>query len=195
MQSRRLAGSGGVLMTGDSGPHAVSPEIITGIAPENILQGDEEVILLIKPSLVYIFYTSFVFVLVAMMMGVAAAQLTRNGSIGIGPPTVAFITVLAVIGRLIWALLVWTSHIYMLTNQRIVTIKGVINVHMFQTQLRKVQKTELYRPIGQRIFLTGTVGFATAAAAGTVDSTWVMIARPVETHRRIVEAIQRAQSK
>jgi len=180
-------------MTGDSGAHAVTPEIITGIAPENILQGDEEVILLIKPSLFYIFYTSFVFVLVALMMGVAAAQVTRYGNLGIGPPTVAFATVLAVVGRLIWALLVWTSHIYMLTNQRIVTIKGVINVHMFQTQLRKVQKTDVYRPIAQRIFLTGTLGFSTAAAAGSADSTWVMIARPMETHRRIVEEIQRTR--
>ena len=50
-------------------------------------------------------------------------------------------------------------------------------------------------PILQRLVGTGTIGFATAAAAGDVESTWIMIARPGETHARVVEAIHRAQSK
>lgn len=190
-------GAGGMWMAGESGQNAVTPEMISGIAPEHILQDDEIVLMLVKPSLFFIFYTSIVFVLVALMMGVAAEQLTHAGGLGgyIGPTEVALITVLAVVGRLVWALLVWTSHIYMLTNLRVVTIKGVINVHMFQSQLRKIQKTEIFRPLGQRIFWTGTVGFSTAAAAGTVDSTWVMLSHPVETHQRIVAAISKAQGK
>ena len=74
----------------------------------------------------------------------------------------------------------------------ILTIKGVINVHMFQAPLREIQKTEVYRPLGQRLFGTGTIAFSTAAAAATVDSTWVMIARPVEVHEQVVAAIHKA---
>ncbi len=195
--ARRSLGT--LLMSGESGggPGAVTPEMISAIAPQNILQEDEIVLMLVKPSLFFIFYTSFTFVLVALMMGVAAGQVTRTGALGgyFAPSTVALVTMLICVGRLIWALLVWTSHIYMLTNLRVVTIKGVINVHMFQAQLRKIQKTELFRPIGQRIFFTGTVGFSTAAAAGTVDSTWVMLPHPVETHQRIARAIDEAQAK
>jgi hypothetical protein len=81
----------------------------------------------------------------------------------------------------------------MLTNRRILTIKCVINVYMFQAQLRKIQKMELYRPLGQRLFLTGTIGFSTAAAAGAAESTWVMIARPQEIHEQIMAAIHKSR--
>ncbi len=80
----------------------------------------------------------------------------------------------------------------MLTNKRVVTIKGVINVNMFQANLRKIQRTQLYQPWQLRLFGTGTIGFATAAT-NDFDSTWVMIARPLATHEQIVAAINKAQ--
>ena len=60
-------------------------------------------------------------------------------------------------------MLVWTSHTYMLTNQRVVTIKGVLNTTMYQAHLKKIQRTVLYRPFYLRLLGIGTVGFATAA--------------------------------
>ena len=56
---------------------------------------------------------------------------------GLSPNVVGLVMVLVCLGRLMWALLVWTSHVYMLTNRRIVTIKGVINVSMFQARCGK----------------------------------------------------------
>jgi uncharacterized membrane protein YdbT with pleckstrin-like domain len=178
------------------GAGAVTPELVRAMVPEEILQEDEIVLLLTKPSLFYLFYTSIVFVGVTLAVGAMASQsLWLTTATPLTQSTIALVVVLLCVGRFMWALLVWTSHIYMLTNRRIVTIKGVINVHMFQAQLRKIQKTELYRPLGQRLFGTGTIGFYTAASADFVDSTWVMIARPIETHEQIVAAIHKAQSK
>jgi uncharacterized membrane protein YdbT with pleckstrin-like domain len=174
----------------------VAPELVSAMVPQEILQEDEVVLVLTKPSLFHIFYTSFFFIAATLLLGALAAQsswLTTNTEVSSRLITLAMVLLCG--GRLVWALLVWTSHIYMLTNRRIVTIKGVINVHMFQAQLRKIQKTELYRPIGMRFFGAGTVGFSTAAAAGNVESTWVMIGRPVETHEQIVAAINRGQPK
>jgi uncharacterized membrane protein YdbT with pleckstrin-like domain len=191
MTTGDASGSGG----GGTGG-AISPELVSTMVPRQILQDDEIVLVLTKPSLFFIFYESVFFVAVALMLGVLAVQLPWiSSSIYFPPRLVALVTVLACVGRLVWALLVWTSHIYMLTNLRVVTIKGVINVHMFQTQLRRISKTEVYRPLGQRIFATGTIGIATAAAAGQVDSTWVMISRPEETHEQIVAAINKSHPK
>ena len=178
------------------GAGAVAPELVHAMVPEKILQEDEIVLLLTKPSLFFIFYTSCLFVAVTLVLGTLVAHSAwLLTSTGLSSSLVGLTVVLLCIGRLIWALLVWTSHIYMLTNRRILTIKGVINVHMFQASLRKIQKTELYRPLGQRLFSTGTIAFSTAAAAATVDSTWVMIARPIEVHEQVVAAIHKAQSK
>jgi uncharacterized membrane protein YdbT with pleckstrin-like domain len=164
--------------------------MIAAVVPEHVLQGDEIVLLLAKPSLWFILFTSFRFILTTFLLGLLAVQFTDY--LGVAPNSIAFLTVLLCLGRLIWALLVWTSHTYMLTNQRIVTIKGVINVDMYQATLRKIQRTTLYQPWLLRLFSTGTIGFATAATTD-FDSTWFMIARPLHTHEAIVAAINKVQ--
>src|SRR6185312_13198514 len=126
-----------VLMSNDSagggGEAALHQELVSQMTPEQILQEDEVVLLLTKPSVLYIFYSSFRMVLGTLMLGILAARMIwASPDDYFTPRSIAAITVLICLGRLIWALLVWTSHTYMLTNQRIVTIKGVINVHMFQ---------------------------------------------------------------
>ncbi len=182
-------------MSEDSGL-AIPNELVSSIVPEQILHEDEIVLLLTKPSILFIIYSSFFFVLGTLVLGIILAQFTQlRPNAYFTANTVAFVTVLVCIGRLIWALLVWTSHIYMLTNLRIVTIKGVLNVHIFQTQLRKIQKTDLFRPLVQRILGTGTIAFSTAAVGGNSswDSTWFMIARPLETHEQVVAAINKSR--
>jgi len=171
----------------------VSRELVASVVPEQILHDDEVVLILTKPSLWFIVFTSFRFILTVFLLGVLAVRVSQLAAYAVvSPPTIALITVVLCLGRLVWALLVWTSHTYMLTNQRVVTIKGVINVNMFQAHLRKIQRTTLYQPLLLRLFSTGTIGIATATTAA-FDSTWVMIARPLETHEQIVAAINKAQ--
>ena len=171
-------------------PQAVTPVFVGAMVPAQILQEDEIVLVLTKPSLFYIFYSSFPFVPAVLLLGLVLGRIaTADGFLT--PRLTAWTTAFLCVSRLIWALLVWTSHIYMLTNRRLVTIKGVVNVHMFQAPLRKLQKTEVYRPLGQRIFGAGTIGFSTAA--GGAESTWVMVNRPLEINEQIVAAINKAK--
>jgi uncharacterized membrane protein YdbT with pleckstrin-like domain len=177
----------------NSGPDAVSPELVQAMVPQQMLHEDEVVLLLTKPSLFFIIFDSALFVAVALIVGSIGAQLAV-GSEHVSPRLVATASGIACIARLVWSLLVWSSHVYMLTNHRVVTVKGVLNVHVFQAPLRKIQKTELYRPLLQRLVGTGTIGFATAAASG-IESTWVMLARPIETHEKVVAAINKMSSR
>jgi uncharacterized membrane protein YdbT with pleckstrin-like domain len=171
----------------------IAPAYLAAGVPEELLHGDEVVLILTKPSLWFILLTSFRFMVTTVLLGVLAVQLLAMPSINyVSPPVVAAITVLICLGRLVWAILVWTSHIYMLTDRRIVTIKGVVNVNMVQVSLRKVQRTELYRPWIFRILGIGTIGVATAAT-NTLDATWVMIGRPILTHEQMVAAIHKVQ--
>ncbi len=72
------------------------------------------------------------------------------------------------------------QYIY-ICDQRIVTIKVVLNVAIFQA----THENSTHHPLPaavQRIFgLRGTIGFATAAAVSSFDSTWVMIPHPNQT--------------
>jgi hypothetical protein len=175
-------------MADDSAAADMSGAVIAGL-PAGTLHQDETILLLTKPSILFIFITSFRFVLTVLLF----ALLLVNVAPSINSRSVSLAATVIVLGRLIWALLVWTSHIYILTDQRIITIKGVLNVAIFQATLRKMQRTTLYKPLYQRVFGLGTIGFATAAAVTNFDSTWLMIPRPHQTHEQIVAAISRVQ--
>lgn len=181
-------------MSEDSAAGRVVPrEIVASVLPATMLHDDEVVLLLIKPSLWFIFLTSLRFMVLVLLVAMLVVRFMTPGGWGFfSPRQAAVLTTVVVMGRLVWGLLVWTSHIYLLTNQRIVTIKGVINVAIFQTNLRKVQRTSLFRPWYERIFGLGTVGFATAATY-EFDSTWVMIGSPLEVHEQVVAAIRKVQ--
>lgn len=175
-----------VLRTSDGG-EAVSPRLIASVVPPSVLQEDEIVLLLVKPSLWFIVLSSLRFILIVLLLAVLTVRLLDVFFVA---QQVAVGAVLLVTGRLVWALLVWTSHIYLLTNRRIVTIKGVVNLAIYQASLRKIQRTTLYRPLIERLLGIGTIGFATAATT-EFDSTWIMIPKPLQTHEQIVAAIQR----
>lgn len=179
--------------TEDSASKPVNQELVAGVLPPAILQQDEIVLLLVKPSLWFILITSVRFILLTMLVGILLVQIFQhNPEPYLSSQSLATMAVLAALGRLLWALCVWTSHIYLLTNQRIVTIKGVVNVTIYQAHLRKIQQTVLYRPLLERLLGIGTLGFATAASAGDPDSTWVMIPRPRATQEQIAAAIEKA---
>src|SRR3982751_4014029 len=77
-----------------SGGTALPTELVGTVVPEQILHDDEVVLLLAKPSLLFIPYTSFLFCLGALMLGVLCAQLTLYTS-AFSPYSVALLTVLA----------------------------------------------------------------------------------------------------
>ncbi len=84
-----------------------------------ILQEDEIVLVLTKPSLWFIVFTSVRFLLLTVMLGVLVVRVGQYWStLYVAPPTVALVAVVICLGRLVWARLVWTSHIYMLTDRR-----------------------------------------------------------------------------
>ena len=172
---------------------AVSHELAAAVLPHDMLHGDEIILLLTKPSPLFICLTSFRFIVTVVLLAVLAVRLQGQLSSNfVTPNNLGITAALLSLGRLIWGLLVWTSHTYMLTNQRIVTIKGVLNVAVVTLNLRKVQRTNLYRPFWMRLFGLGTIGIATAATE-TLDATWVLVSRPIETHEAIVAAIRKVQ--
>jgi membrane protein YdbS with pleckstrin-like domain len=180
--------AGRVMSEDASGP--LAPELAARVLPQEMLHDDEVVLILTKPSLWFVLLTSFRFILATVLLGVLAVRF--QSQVNLSAQTIGAVTALVCVGRLFWAMLVWSSHTYMLTNQRIVTIKGVLNTTMTQAHLRKVQRTVLYRPLYLKFFGIGTVGIGTAATTD-FEATWVMIARPLPTHEAIVAAIRKAQ--
>jgi hypothetical protein len=82
------------------------------------------------------------------------------------------------------------SRTYVLTDRRIIRIKGVLRVEVFQTELKHLQHTEVLVSIRERLFALGTISFSTAGT-GFPEAYWLMLRRPYAVHQRILQAINR----
>ena len=158
--------------------------------PGELLQPSEIIILLLKPSPL--------FILLAPLKTLAVIAVATLGAIGVNDYFLLGVTRrdillagLALIGlRLFWQFLEWLSRVYVLTDQRVIRVRGVLRVSVFESPLERIQHTETFFSIRERLFALGTLGFATAGT-GVIEAAWQMIANPLEVHQTVVRTIRR----
>jgi hypothetical protein len=66
----------------------------------------------------------------------------------------------------------------------------VIRVQVFEAPLKKIQHTQAVFSLRERFFGLGTIMFFTAGT-GLAEAAWVMLARPLEVHKKVVAALHR----
>lgn len=160
------------------------------LVPAHLLDGDEIVIFAIKPSPWYILIVSLKWI----VAGVFLALLAGNQSVPVVSRWYLYQLAFWLTGaRLAWATLDWVSRLYVLTNRRVMRIRGVFNVELFECGLDRLQNTYLNLSISERITHTGTLTFQTAGTAASAS--WRIIARPLEVHEKLREAIRRSKNR
>ena len=159
--------------------------------PVHLLDGDEIVIFTVKPSLWFILFRSFRWLLFGGAMIGLAPWLERASSL-LEARVIVQIGIVVAGGRVGFAVLQWVSRLYVLTNRRIMRLRGILNVDLFECRLTKIQNTHLRFAWYERITGLGSIFFATAGTGG-VEASWINIDHPLELHERIRSAIHRAQ--
>lgn len=164
---------------------------IAALLPAQLLQPSEIIILLIKPSPWYILLSSLGFLTGVIILAAILLSLQSRGML---PWIARNDLILAAAGacgvRLFWQFLEWLSRIYVLTDQRVIRLAGVVRVQIFEAQLKNIQHTQTVFSLRERIFHLGTIAFATSGTAG-IEAAWVMVNHPLEVHRTVVETISR----
>ena len=171
-------------------PDATEPVDHAGIVPEQLLQPNEIIILCLKPSAWFIILASLRELFIVGGFFIVAMVLQHHDQLIISRRDVIIIFIVLLALILFWRFLDWLARVYILTDRRIVRIKGVLRVQVFETQLKQIQHTDTIFTLRERLFGLGSIGFATAGT-GVVDAYWLMLANPLEVHRRVVQAINR----
>ena len=163
----------------------------TALLPAELLQPGEVIVLLLKPSPWLIILIPLRFIAVTLL-GATLITLLQDKGLPLGiDRNDLIIATLGIVGvRLFWQMLDWFGRVYVLTDQRVIRVKGVLNVQVFECPLQKIQQTDLILPLVQRVFWLGTIGFATAGTAGH-EAFWLMVAKPLEVHAKVVETLRR----
>jgi len=161
------------------------------LVPVHLLDGGEVVLFAIKPSLWFILFASVRWLVVLGAVVLLAPYLSWLA----GRPSVALIDKTAVVlaaARVGFAILEWASRLYILTNRRVMRIRGVFNVNLFECSLLKIENTDVTLSWFERLFGLGTVSFATAGT-GPYQTSWACVAHPLEVHEQVRAAINRAR--
>jgi hypothetical protein len=166
-----------------------SPLARADLLPAQLLDGDEIVILAIKPSLWFVLFTSARWLIALGLVVAATAWLGVPP--GMSKPLVVKACLALAGARVGFALLQWVSRLYVLTNRRIMRLRGIFNVDLFECQLNKIQNTYLTMAWYERLASLGSISFATAGTGG-IEATWANVNNPLEVHERVRSAIHRA---
>ncbi|MEL7089313.1 MAG: PH domain-containing protein, partial [Planctomycetota bacterium] len=125
--------------------------------------------------------------LLVTVVGVAIARSAQEYDTA---QNITLIGGLLIFARLFWQFLEWLSRVYVLTDQRVVTLGGVLRVRVFEAPLNNLTHNELLFSLRERFFALGTLAFYTAGS-GLAEAYWVMVARPLEVHAKVVETLKR----
>lgn len=163
---------------------------IAATLPEQLLQSGETIILLLKPSPWFILLESAGMLVVLFLVMGGSLLAGRIFPIFVAPRDAVLIAVVLTTVRLAWQFLEWLSRVYVLTDMRMIRIKGVLRISVFETPLKNVQHTRALFTLRERLFGLGTITFATAGT-GLDEAAWTMIARPLEVNQVVLKTLGR----
>lgn len=161
------------------------------LIPAQLLEGNEIVIFAVKPSLWFVVFNSIRWLL-AMVIVILLAEWFSEQIPGLTRLMVTKAALALGGARVGFALLQWVSRLYVLTNRRILRLRGIFNIDLFECSLVKIQNTYLTLAWYERLVGLGTISFATAGTGG-VEASWTNVNSPLELHERVRSAIHRAQ--
>jgi uncharacterized membrane protein YdbT with pleckstrin-like domain len=163
---------------------------IAALLPEELLQPGEIVILMLKPSPLFIVLAPLRTLVVIVIGALIAWQLTFTPLLDVSRQDIVLLAAGLLILRLFWQFLEWMCRVYVLTDRRVIRVKGVVQVEVFETSLKDIQHTQASYSLRERLFGLGTIAFATAGT-GLAEAYWLMVANPLQVHQTVVRALQR----
>lgn len=173
-----------------SGADDTAPVAPIGAAvPERLLNEGEVVILAMKPSIWFVVLTSWPAVSAVLALGLAAYILGDMLGLQVGHQLVLFFCATVALGQLFVACFEWVGRLYILTNVRILTLRGVLKPQFSQCPLKKIENIALSITTSERLFAVGSIYFQ--AEGFDHKSAWFYISQPQEVCDAVNEAVRR----
>lgn len=160
--------------------------------PSKLLEAGEVVLLAIKPSSWYVLVSSWPVFAVAIL--VAAGMYAGRGvfDVAVSGRTVSLFCLATACLRVIIASFQWLGRLYVLTNLRVLQVRGVMRVEVFACRLKDLRGVFLSQSLLERLVGIGSLFFQ-ASRSDASEADWVNIARHTEVQRIVNEAIRRAR--
>lgn len=139
----------------------------------------ERVLLRCRPSWWFIVLHNRVAIVGLTLLGLMAAWATPLAGGAVAQPARVSLLLLAMaIGLLLLVnTLNMLTRTYMLTERRVLALRGILDRYHVDIPLERVQSTEVLRPFIERVFGVGTIVFSSAGLFGSAVS-WRIVSDP-----------------
>lgn len=139
---------------------------------DSILGDREKIIRISRQHWFLLFNTIFLeIVLILIIIAVSVALKTTIGSAAPGAdPFIIAIGILALLfplATMIRDILIWSNHMFIVTNRRIMQITGIFNKNVIDSSLEKVNDVKMQQSALGRLFNFGDIEILTASEFGT----------------------------
>ena len=161
------------------------------LLPSDLLIDDERIVFVIKPSLWTIVFLCFRTVLIAVVVAMLALFAGPLLQLEQWSALIVQVCIVTVLVRMVFAFLQWLSRTYVLTDRRVIRIRGVLTIDVFQCSLVRIQNTFLVLTLPQRLLGLGNIVFTTAGT-GFVEAVWQHVKTPLDIHHQLIHAINAA---
>ncbi|MCC6579937.1 MAG: PH domain-containing protein [Phycisphaeraceae bacterium] len=177
---------GGPGSTGASSARAQAALLL----PAELLQPGEIIVLMLKPSAWYILLRSLYSLSLIALLTFGFWYLAGYSFLNVSRRDIILLGSCLAGARLFWQFLEWLSRVYVLTDQRVIRVKGVLQVQVFECALKQIQHTECLFSFNERLLCLGTIRFSTAGTA-LPEAYWEMLAKPLEAHQTLIRTLNR----
>jgi hypothetical protein len=166
---------------------AFETPVLADLVPAHLLDQNEIVIMAIKPSLWFVVFESSRWLIILTLVALAAAGWGEQLA-WVHSRTVVQAAAVLMSARVGFAMLQWVARLYVLTNRRVLRLRGIFNIQVFECGLPRIQNTFLTLSWYERLLALGSIHFATAGT-GQIEASWVNVNRPLEVHEQVRAAI------
>jgi len=155
-----------------------------------VLGGGENVLLAIKPSMWRLLIDSGLWLLATGLFS-AIALWSRRSLPGLSVTMTAQLALFIGLVRFVIALIQWIPRWHVLTNRRIMDIRGIREPQVTSCTLVELRNTHLHSSFIERLVRIGTITFVTTSDTFRLPK-WRSIANPDLVHAKIRRAIENA---
>ena len=178
-------------MTPIAEPTAQRADISAYLVPADLLGDGEIIILAIKPSGWFVLLASLPVLVSALVVALIAYIMSIYRSETPAETIICLCAAVALV-RVLGACWQWLGRTYVLTNRRIVTVRGLVRVRTSSAALTDVRQALLTEAIGERLFGTGSICCLTASES-IPAVVWNTVDKPDMMHEIVLEAVNRSR--
>lgn len=158
--------------------------------PARYLENGEIVVLAMKPSPWFVVLISLPVLGFSAAIGLLAWAVWPYTAVP--RETIYFLCLSMTAARILIALFQWTSRLYVLTNRRVLRIRGVLKEDVFQCPLNLLRDAALTATRSERLLGIGSIYF-TVSDPAIQETAWLNLNRPAEIHKLVLESVQRSR--